>query len=228
VKLTVKYRAELGEDQELVGRDLRRAEAWDALRTQSGGSFGLPRDRGAWESFADSHPEIGDRARHVDGLLGREGVERLASYGVGVGVLELWLHRLAPSRRLELTDYAPRTVEKLAELFPEARVTRHDLSVEPPLDADLHLFHRIDTEFPDRRWRGILRRFSEVPVLVVTGGVISWRDAAREVRKGLARGGAIAGWSRTWDRYEALWRTAHDVTPVDAGGMPAWILRPRG
>jgi hypothetical protein len=81
----------------------------------------------------------------------------LASYGVGVAALEALLER----ERLEmsLTDYAPRTVERLRALFPEARIELQDLLVDGPLDGvDAHLFHRIDTELSNAQWRDVYLR----------------------------------------------------------------------
>src|SRR5213078_3904021 len=107
------------------------------------------------------------RAREIDRLLDAKGVKTLASYGVGGGPLELWLQRLRPERRLLLTDYAPQTVERLRRLFPEADVRVHDLARDPPLEADGHLPHRVDTELTNREWRELLRRFADETLLVV-------------------------------------------------------------
>jgi hypothetical protein len=107
----------------------------------------------------DERPEICERARQIDAWLEERGVQTLASYGVGGAVLELWLERLSPERQLRLTDYAPAPVERLRELLPSAEVTRHDLVVDALLEADMHLFHRIDTELANREWRQVLGRF---------------------------------------------------------------------
>ena len=62
--------------------------------------------------------------RIIDRWPEGEGVETLASYGVGGGVLEWWLLHIRPERHLVLADYAPETVERLRKLFPSAGVHR--------------------------------------------------------------------------------------------------------
>src|SRR4051812_22786059 len=164
LRLTIPHYFDFGEATPLVGDDLVRPEAWDELRTGTDGPFALASDRAELERQADQRPEIAERARQLTAWLDERGVGRLASYGAGAAVLELWLLRLAPARQLLATDYAPRTVERLTRLLPEATVTQHDLLRDQPLDADLHLFHRIDTEFTNEQWRTVLQRFAAAPV----------------------------------------------------------------
>ena len=91
------------------------------------------------------------------------------------------MERLGPERRLLLADYAPETVERLRELFPAAEVYRHDLLADPPLPADVHLFHRVDTELTDDEWREALRRFAGERVLVVATEVATSRRLVQEL-----------------------------------------------
>src|SRR5262245_33728943 len=146
IRLTLPHRYDFGADSSVVGGDLLRPEAWDSLRLETSGPFSIASGRAELERQADSHPEIGDRMRIADALLREHGVRRLVSYGVGGAMPELWLLRLDPERRLVVTDYAPETVERLRELLPEAEVRQHDLLRDQPLEGDMHLFHRIDTE----------------------------------------------------------------------------------
>jgi hypothetical protein len=228
VRITVPHVFDFGEHAGLVGDDLVRPEAWDALRVQTTGPFGLAADRPALEAAADARPEIEARARALDALLRERGVGSVASYGAGAAVLELWLHRLDPGRAITLTDYAPQTAARLAELLPELQVRRHDLLAQGPLDADLHLFHRIDTEFTNRQWRGVLRRFEHVPVLVLATEVIDWRRAVAEtVKRVRNRRITRAGWIRTPEAFEALWRPTHDARRLRVGDLEAWELSPR-
>src|SRR5262249_35579669 len=167
IPVTVRHVFDFGPDRELVGDDLVRAVAWDALRTQTSGPFAIARDRAELERMADQHPEVGDRARSIDLVLAERGIGTLASYGVGGGGPELWLQRVRPERRLLLTDYAPDTVERLRALFPGVEVRRHDLLRDPALEADAHLFHRIDTELANEEWRRVFRRFAQQTIVVV-------------------------------------------------------------
>ena len=227
VRLTVRHHFDFGSDRAVVGDDLGNPESWDALRTQTSGAFALPATREAWEQTADEHPELEARARRVTELLDRRGVGRLASYGVGGATLECWLARQSPGRELVVTDYAQATVERLAPIFTEARCVRHDLFADPPLDADLHLFHRIDTEFDDGDWRRVFERFAAHPVLFVAAGQVDLRGALAEWRKGRRAGASRAGWVRTLTALEALWERTHRATAIELGDLVAWTLEPK-
>jgi hypothetical protein len=229
VRLTIPHYFDFGADRVHVGEDLVRPEAWDALRTNTMGPFSVPATREEWERAAEERSEIRDRAERIVSVARERGVRRLASYGAGAALLELWMHRLAPDVELVLTDYAPATVERVAAIFPEASVRRHDLLADRPVeDADLHLFHRIDTELSNAQWRGVLRRFAHVPVLVAATEVIDLSRAVIELQSRLRnRNVSRAGWLRTRAAFEALWGREHEATPVPIGDLDGWLLDPR-
>lgn len=227
MRLTVRHHFDFGADRDLVGDDLVRPEAWDALRTGTSGPFALADTREAWERAADERPELEARARRIDAVFARRGARKVVSYGVGGATLECWLKRIAPDRELVITDYAPATIERLRPIFREAECVVHDLSADPPLDADLHLFHRIDTEFDNARWQEVFGRFAGVPVLFVAAGQVDLRGALAEVRKGRRAGASRAGWVRTRAAIEALWLHTHRSQRVDVGDLPAWELQPK-
>jgi hypothetical protein len=230
MRITVPHYFDFGADRTLVGDDLLRPEAWDALRTRSEGPFALPATREDWERVANGRPDIRERAEAIHALLERRGVRRLASYGVGGAPLECWLQRLRPERRLVVTEYAPETVERLRGVFPEADVRRHDLFEDDPVDADLHLFHRIDTEFSNRQWRSIFKRFAGVPVLLVASEIAT-RERILAVLKALPghrrRKATRAGVIRNREAFESLWSGTHTGTPMRLGDLEGWELEPR-
>jgi hypothetical protein len=228
MRLTIPHYYDFGADRVHVGDDLVRAEAWDALRLNTDGPFSVPATRAAFEEAAEARPEIRTRAERVVSLSRERSVRRLASYGAGAALLELWMKRLAPEIELILTDYAEGTVERVGAIFPEADVVRHDLLADPPLEADLHLFHRIDTELTNGQWREVLRRFAGVPVLVVATEIIELDRALQELvgrlrRRNLSR----AGWLRTRDSFEAIYGSQHELTPLSVNDLEGWILEPR-
>ena len=228
MRLSISHWYDFGGDRPLVGSELAGEAAWDALRLDSAGAFGLPATRAEWEALADADRDVEARARAVDALLDRRRVGTLASYGVGTAVPELWLARLAPERRLVVTELGTGTVARLATLFPEADVRRHDLRRDPPVaEADLHLFHRIDTELDDGGFRAVFARFRALPVLVVATELLTVRAAVRELRT-RARGRATrAGLVRSRAAFEALWRDTHDGVPVRVHDLHGWLLEPR-
>ena len=224
----MRHHFDFGPDRAVVGDDLVRAEAWDALRTRTGGAFSLASSREELEGMADERQEIRERAKAIDTWLDGHGVRTLASYGVGAGVLEAWLLRLSPERRLLLTDYAPQTVERLVELFPDAEPTVHNLLTDPPVPADAHLFHRIDTELTDAEWRRVLERFARETILVVATEVATSRRLLDELLyRARNRQLTRAGWLRTRGAFEALWRRTHRAEPLRLYDLDGWALTPR-
>jgi hypothetical protein len=228
MRITMRHYFDFGPERPLVGDDLVRAEAWDALRLESSGPFAMPDDRARLERAADEQPALGERARAIDGELAKRGLRALASYGAGAGLLELWLQRVRPGQPLLLTDYAPRTVERLRRLFPAADVRAHDLLRDPPLEADAHLLHRVDTELTNADWRDLLSRFGGETLVVAATEVATLPRLAAEVagrlrRRRLSR----AGWLRTRDAFEALWAPTHDAVALDLHDLEGWVLEPR-
>lgn len=228
IRLTLPHRYDFGDDAGVVGDDLLKPGAWDSLRLRTSGPFSIASDRAELERQADERPEIGERMRLVDDLLRERGVGKLASYGVGGALPELWLLRLDSGRELLVTDYAPETVDRLRRLLPEAEVHRHDLLRDPPLDAGLHMFHRIDTELDNGQWRDVFRRFAGQTILLVATEVMTAREIPRRLRAA-ARGrrATRAGWTRTRSAFEALWGRTHRGTHLSLVDLEAWILEPR-
>jgi hypothetical protein len=228
IRLTIPHRYDFGADTPVVGEDLLRPEAWDSLRLKTSGPFSIASDRAELERHADERPEIGDRMRVVDGLLRERGAEKIVSYGVGAALPELWLLRIEPERRLVLTDYAPETVHRLRELLPEAEVDRHDLLRDPPLDGDMHMFHRIDTELDNGQWRGVFDRFANQTIVVVATTVLPAGEIPRELIAAFRnRRLTHAGWTRTSSAFESLWGETHRSAKIDFVDLKGWVLDPR-
>ena len=207
-----------------------RPEAWDRLRTTTSGVFALPPTREEFVRRAEERADIEGRARAIDAWLEEHGAEVVASYGVGGASLEWWLHKLRPRRKLIVTDYGGATVQRLAEIFPEADVRYHDFSREQPLPADVHLFHRIDAELTNSEWQAVFTRFARVPILVVATEVLDVRALVRELRlrRGLKQRHATkAGFIRSDAAFEALWRNTHTSEPLLMHDLQGWALRPR-
>jgi hypothetical protein len=224
----MRHHYNFGVDQRLVGDDLVRAEAWDALRTQTTGAFALARTREELERTAEAHGELAERAKAIDEWLTDTNVKTLASYGVGGATLEWWLLRLGPDRRIVFAEYAPKTLGRLRELFPGVEVEHHNLLDDAPLPADAHLFHRIDTELTDAQWHIVFRRFAQETVLVVATEIATTRRLASEVLLRVRnRHATRAGWLRTRDAFEALWRETHDAQPAELHDLSGWVLSPK-
>jgi hypothetical protein len=226
--LTVRHVVDFAEYRPLVGDDLARPEAWDALRTGPHDAFALPPERSAWEAAAATRAEISTRAAAIDAWLNRERIASVASYGAGAAYLELTLWRLAPHRRLLLSDYGPATVQRLTSVFDDVEVCQFDLTVDAPLDADVHLFHRLDTELRLRDWRRVMRRFSEQRILFVASELIGYQRARDEMRRRRNQPHlTTAGWIRNRAAMERLWAPTHTATRLRMYDLHAWDLRPK-
>jgi hypothetical protein len=219
VPATIRHRYDFGADTSAIGDALNSPAAWDALRSTTG-VFGVPTTRDGWESAART-PQLATRARAVAAIARALGARRVGSYGVGGASFERALALEAPGLELVCTEYAPQTIARLQELFPSAEVVAHDLRHDPPLDVDLHIFHRIDTELSNAEWRRVLPSYD--PVLFVAAGVLDWPTFVVE-RTGR---GTSAGWLRNASALHALWSPTHDSEPLKAGDLRSYLLRRR-
>jgi len=225
IPLTVPHYYDFREDRTRVGPDLVNPKSWDAIR-ETVGPFGLPPTRKEWERAAFT-PEFAARAKTIAEIAHGLGIRRLCSYGVGAAFLELNLVEKLPELELVCTDYAPRTVRRLATLFPEADVRLHDFRTQPPLPADFHLLHRVDSELPSGEWRRVLAGFRD-PVLFVATQVLDWQGIISELRRRFS-GAAVtrAGYVRTEAGLRSLWRRTHDDRPLAVGELTGFLLTPR-
>lgn len=221
MRLTIPHYFDFGSEQLRTGHELLGPDAWDAVR-ETEGPFGLPRTRAEWEARA-ADPAAAARAHDIVRIARDLHVRRLCSYGVGTGVVELHLARAAPDVELVCTDFAPRSVARLEALFSEATVVQHDLLHDAPLAADLHVLHRVDTEFSTVELARILARF-EKPVLFVPAQLLTARQAARELLLRVRHPRAVkAGWLRSEDAFRALWPN-RGACDVQIGELPGFLL----
>jgi hypothetical protein len=225
VPLTVRHYYDFGAERERVGEDLVNPGSWDEIRETSG-PFGLPATRELWE-LAASDPNFAARAEKIAAVANGFGARRICSYGVGAAFLELNLARVLPDAELVCTDFAPRTVMRLAQLFPEAEVRVADLKRDRPVEADFHVLHRVDSELSNREWRGVIARFHE-PALLVATELLEWPSLLRELRLHSSRGRASrAGYVRSEAALRSLWRRTHRDERIEVADLTGFLLLPR-
>ncbi len=208
-----------------LGAALEGQEAWDAIRDAEG-PFELPKTRAAWEAAAQARPDLAARARDLAALASGVDARSICSYGVGNALLELHLSQLLPDVDLTCTEFAPRTAARLRELFPEARIVEHDLLRDQPVDADLQLLHRVDTEFDDAQLEVVLRCHTRPVVLVVTG-ILDWPTLRSERRLRKMPDAIPAGYVRTLPALERVWKASHDAEGITIGELRGYVLRRR-
>lgn len=195
--------------------ELASADAWDAIRTRGPGPFRFPESPDDYERHVEEVPVIAQRAAALAAAL----EPRVASYGVGVGVLEWHLARSGID--LVVTEHSPATVARLREVAGLEAV-EHDLVRDPPVPATTHLMHRVDTELSGREWRRILPRYDRV---VFVPGALT-EDAA-ELRAARRRRGAFAGWLRNEAAVKRLWARSHTAREIAVHDLRGWVLTPR-
>lgn len=223
MKVTLPHYYDFGSARGLIGPDLVRPEAWDAARATTG-PFGLPTTRRAWEQAA-STDAVTAKANDIVDVAGRFGARTICSHGVGAALIELNIAKRG--MHVICTDFAPRTVERLGVLFPEASVMQHDICSDPPPVADLHLMHRIDSELAAEEWLSVFPRFFQ-PILVVPTILLGIRGALRELAVRVVRPRATrAGWARSEDALRALWLPTHLDERLAVAGAPAFLLTRR-
>ena len=221
---TIPHYFDFGNDRILVGDSLLSAASWEALR-RTATPFGIPQDRQEWKALIQ-RSDLKGRARRIASIANEIGATRIASYGVGACGVEWHLKHEAPEIALTCTDYTPESVELLRHHFPEAQFIRHDLLVDPPLFADLHLFHRIDTEFDRRQWAAIFERFQD-PILVVATGLLDWPHYVVERAMRRNPNATFSGYVRNRGAFRALWAKTHDSTELEVYDLPAFRLTRR-
>lgn len=227
LRLTVPHYFDFGQARELIGAELSDPGSWDNLRLQTEGPFEMASTRTAWEAHAHAQGELGDRAARVAAEARTAGAQSMTSYGVGSGMLEYHLRQLEPGLELTLTEFAPETVDRLTRYLPEVVVRNHNLLRDPPITADIHLFHRIDTEFSNAEWKQLLASFREETVIVVATQLLDWRQVVRELRQRRNPNATRAGVFRTASAFEALWRPTHQATRRSFASLEGWVLEPR-
>jgi hypothetical protein len=225
IRITIPHYHDFGEDALRIGKRIDNPGAWDTVRSL-GGSFGLPRSREERERQAE-HPQLVRRAKDIARVVQQLNARSACSYAVGAGALELALKMVDSHLDLTCTEYAPRTVQRLRRLFPEARIIAHDLVREDPIDAELHLLHRVDTELSNREWTAILPRFRQ-PILFVPAALVDWRMTVRELTRPIRkRRASRAGYCRNEAAFRHLWRASHreeSRTPI--GDLVGFVLVP--
>jgi hypothetical protein len=226
VRIRVRHRYDFGAAREHVGASLLTAESWDAARSLPG-PFALAQTRAEWEQAA-AQPNLEARARDVSAIARELGARSLCSHGVGTAALEFNLHRVNPELELICTDYAPRAVEGLRRLFPEAHIVLRDLTAPDAPVADLHLMHRLDAELDDDEWSAVFEQL-RAPIVFVPNVVLGLTDAARELARGLVRRDSLteAGWFRNEAALRALWAGTYRDRALTVGDAPGFLLERR-
>jgi hypothetical protein len=230
MKLTIKYYAGFRN----IKGSLLSKESWDSVRLNGESYLSFPTNKDDWLERS-AEPELVQRAKDMVNICRELHLTRIFSVGVGCGYLECNIKLLAPRIHLTCTEYAPRTVEKLGEYFPECdSIEVFDMLGEwKATEGTLYLLHRVDTEFTDLQWKSIFRNTSNsrveyilfVPSHFLTLGMALRRKLGYMRMLLRLKKPVIAGYSRTRGSFDGLWVSHYKlVKEVPIGNLIGFLL----
>lgn len=163
-------------------------ENWEILRTyDEGGYFALERSRTEWIKNCEKAIDYKETAEKIKCIIEKNGWRKMASLGIGKGVLEYHLKKMCPQLALECTDYTRKSLELLKGLFEECDkfsifdVAKDDFSVFN--DCDVILMYRISTEFTKTQWNEIFYKMYTAGIkniIFVPANLLTWDIAVKE------------------------------------------------
>ena len=222
------------DSENILGGNLTTPDSWDALRTKKIGRnqpFLIHEDRDQWNEFCLSNEEVALRVKRLLEILGSR-FNSIDSFGVGNACLEFLIKKGRPSMQVRCSDFAPKSVERLKTVFPEAdNIAVFDMLKEqwPTVKNDsLCLLHRVDAEFNDLEWEKIFDKIKcagiqnvlFIPCEVLTAGAVLKKKVKYLIFSVLRRKMTFAGFIRTQKRFISLMEksfyikeiiTIHDV-----------------
>lgn len=165
MKYSIKHYGSLPEKvQDKIGNSLLTPEAWDLLRTQDeSGFYGLKDDRG-WFLDVCKRSSNDPILIELEKLLSERTIKKLFSVGVGRAVLEYNIKSKNDKLEIICSDYTPKAINRLANLFPECNETiLFDILKGNWKKYNQYtiLMNRISTEFNELQWRDIFKSMYE-------------------------------------------------------------------
>lgn len=230
--------------------ELNSADSWDVLR-ETHPQFSVSKNRKEWirasEAQIKKDGQDGGlliRAQDINRLLEKEKITHIFSVGVGGAGLEYQLKKINPKLHMVCSEYAPKNVELLKEVFLEAdEIIQFDI-----LNGDwkeikrkylpnnsICIMYRVDASFDDTQWRGIFEKMSEAKietVLFIPSSFLTilsifnrkWREFKWKTSKTQV---VFSGYLRTKMRFQSFWKGLYEATPHEFGGIKSFLHRLR-
>jgi hypothetical protein len=223
MKCTIKNYYHFKNGEKPVGNSLLSEAAWSVLRSDEANTpFSLPRERELWIAKALKDEVIKKRARAVAQFTAEARFLKIYSLGCGCAFLEYNIKILSPHLALSCSDSCGVSVDILKKIFIEADdVRKFDIASGIWRDEAgvLHLLHRVDTEFDDKKWREIFLSMHQARVahiLFVPAELLGVGDLIKKKLKFFLYGAqrkktVFVGYSRTKDSFMALWKDLYAV-----------------
>ena len=239
MKLTIKHFYDFQDVADNVGTSLD-PNSWDMLRLSNPAQddrFAIPDSISSWREKILTTSIWHERAKVILNLM-QQRFYRLYSYGVGIGGVEFLIKKEAPQVFLECSDYAPKTVERLREVFKEAdKISQFDMLKDEWVNEGsicLYLFHRIDTEFNDREWHIIFERAAKAGIqhiLFVPSEFLTFRRFIRQKIKLflytlLRKKITFSGYLRTREQFKTFFQEHYEIESIyRIGDLKGFLLK---
>jgi hypothetical protein len=243
LRVTIKHYFDFKGISNAVDEHVHSAQAWDALWLEPAESaiFAFPQERKEWLKRCQEEPFAKDRAVDIARVV-KGDFKRVNSYASGPGYMEFFLKRECPDVFLQCSDYAPKSVERLRQVFTEAdEVIQFDLAnggCSQTNDQTLHLLFRTDTILDNEQWHGVFQRMHSKGAKHVL--FIPWEflTVGRWLRQKikfvlwplLGRKLTFAGFVRSRAQLIELFSTYYAIEKeIDiAGNLKGFLLTPKG
>jgi hypothetical protein len=228
MELTLKYYHYFDDRGNELGNCLNVPESWDILRIKGEGSgnfFYISDDRTVWQQGCLSNERLKLRAQKIAGFL-KLNFRCIYSFGVGDARLEFLIKEENPLFQMKCSDFAPKGLERLQNVFVEAdEIFLFDITqgnwnrIDP---EGICLFHRVDTELNDDQWRVVLRKMKSrgirnvlfIPGQMVTLGRILQQEIKYIIFRLLGRKMTFSGFMRTKGKFISLLTEFFDIDQI--------------
>jgi len=242
MKITMKHYYYFGRNSQAVGKNLLLPSSWDAIRTDDNQEtpFSVPKERDKWVEKCRNHKSMADRAMAITDFLKsqRSKYQRVNSFGVGGGFMEYNLKKNYPEILLNCSDFTPKTVQRLKEVFLEADNIEvfnmmNDRWVNSGSDT-LYLLCRLDADFSNEQWDIIFRKIHQrgiENVLFVPCDVSTIRFLIREklgyfIQLLKGRKMTFAGYLRNKDQLKSLFEKYYNcVQELPIADLTGFLLK---
>ena len=226
MKLTVKHYYSFGKRAKEVGDNLISENSWDVVRIDDENlntPFSIPPKREDWIKKCISNERMLKRAEDINKFIKRKNFKKIISFGAGACFMEYNLKHQNSDIVLECSDFNPKGVLRLKEIFTEATISMFDMLHGEWKNEKgvLYLFHRIDTDFSDAEWKYIFKKMYKAGVdniLFVPCNIDTYRSLFKIqlskwyqiiIKKNKL---SFAGYLRTKDAFRSLFLNFYNLS----------------
>ncbi len=150
--------------QRKMESDTLGCKSWELLREEGDEDFSIEKSVEQYRENCGKAVGYGQSAKFISNLLKKYKYNRVASLGIGKGVLEWHLKKNNPELYLIGTDYTESAIRSLQNVFTECdRLEVFDIKKDnfKKLNTDCVIMYRVSTEFDYKEWCDIFTKMYE-------------------------------------------------------------------